>query len=96
MSRSRFDKCLYVCLYVNLYLYLFSLVESIKDESAFFAKRIRDCVQGFGTKDSHLIRIIVTRSEVRHSKISKYTILSMLYVSNITNVHHQAKTPAIL
>jgi len=48
-----------------------AVVESIKDESAFFAKRIRDCVEGLGTKDSHLIRIIVTRSEVDMEEIDQ-------------------------
>jgi len=48
-----------------------AIVEAIKDESAFFARRIHDCVDGIGTSDEHLIRIIVTRSEVDMSEIEE-------------------------
>lgn len=48
-----------------------AIVESTKDESAFFARRIRDCVDGIGTKDAHLIRIIVTRSEIDMQEIEE-------------------------
>ncbi|CAG5121088.1 unnamed protein product, partial [Candidula unifasciata] len=41
-----------------------ALVESIKDTPGFFARRIKESVQGAGTSDAHLIRIIVTRSEI--------------------------------
>jgi len=48
-----------------------AIVESTKDESAFFARRIRDCCDGIGTSDAHLIRIIVTRSEIDMEEIEQ-------------------------
>lgn len=40
-----------------------SLVEAIQDPVCFYAKRLQDAVDGFGTNDKQLIRIIVSRSE---------------------------------
>ncbi|XP_005096370.1 annexin A13 [Aplysia californica] len=48
-----------------------AIVESTKDMPGFFARRIRDCVDGLGTRDSHLIRIIVTRSEIDMEEIEE-------------------------
>jgi len=38
--------------------------EAIQDTVDFYAKRLQDAVEGFGTNDKQLIRIIVSRSEV--------------------------------
>lgn len=40
------------------------LVESVQSTSAFFAKRLFAAMDGMGTDDANLIRIIVSRSEV--------------------------------
>ncbi|BFZ16481.1 hypothetical protein BsWGS_19520 [Bradybaena similaris] len=48
-----------------------AIVESIKDTPGFFARRIRECVQGIGTNDAHLTRLIVTRSEVDMEEIDQ-------------------------
>ncbi|CAG5114608.1 unnamed protein product, partial [Candidula unifasciata] len=54
-----------------------ALVESIQDTPGFFAKCIRECVEGIGTSEDRLTRIIVTRSEIdmeeiEHAYKSKY------------------------
>ncbi|CAF1585289.1 unnamed protein product [Adineta ricciae] len=41
-----------------------ALVTCIRDRPSFFAERIHKAVSGLGTKDSTLIRVIVTRSEI--------------------------------
>jgi hypothetical protein len=40
------------------------LITCIRDRPTFFAERIHKSIEGLGTKDSTLIRVIVTRSEV--------------------------------
>ena len=40
-----------------------TIVEGLLDPAAYFAKKIRDCVKGLGTKDTRLVRILVSRSE---------------------------------
>lgn len=43
---------------------LLAVVRSIKNQAAFFAKRIHQSVAGMGTNDRQLIRLIVARSEI--------------------------------
>lgn len=40
------------------------LITCIRDRPTFFAERIHKAVAGLGTRDSTLIRVIVSRSEV--------------------------------
>lgn len=44
---------------------LLTLITCVRDRPAFFAERIHKAVSGLGTRDSALIRIIISRSEVR-------------------------------
>ncbi|KAK3782511.1 hypothetical protein RRG08_061741 [Elysia crispata] len=46
-----------------------AIVESTKNMAGFFAHRIYNSVRGWGTNDSHLIRIIVSRSEIDMEEI---------------------------
>ena len=48
--------------YITCYL---CTVLSVKDQVAYFAKTLFDAMDGPGTNDDTLIRILVTRSEVR-------------------------------
>eukprot|EP00128_Syssomonas_multiformis_P015352 Colp12_sorted_trinity150504_noHs@13740 len=41
-----------------------SVVEALTSPDEYFAKRVHDAVAGLGTKDTQLIRVIVTRDEV--------------------------------
>ena len=43
---------------------LMTVVEGLMDLPAYFAKRLRESVQGIGTNDSRLIRVVVSRCEV--------------------------------
>lgn len=40
------------------------LVQSVRDRSAYFAKRLHGSMAGFGTNDRALIRIVATRCEI--------------------------------
>jgi hypothetical protein len=40
------------------------LITCIRDRPTFFAERLHKAVSGLGTRDSTLIRVIVSRSEV--------------------------------
>lgn len=42
-----------------------ALITYIRDRPGFFAERIHKSVKGLGTNDVTLIRVIVTRSEVK-------------------------------
>ena len=41
-----------------------ALITCIRDRPSYFAERVHKAVSGLGTRDSTLIRVIVTRSEV--------------------------------
>ena len=43
---------------------LMTIVEGLLDLPAYYAKRLREALQGIGTNDSRLVRIIVSRCEV--------------------------------
>ena len=40
------------------------MISCIRDRPTFFAERLKNSMAGLGTRDSTLIRVIVTRSEV--------------------------------
>jgi len=44
---------------------LVAIVKSMKDKGEYFAERLRESMAGVGTRDSDLIRIVVTRCEVK-------------------------------
>jgi hypothetical protein len=46
-----------------------ALVTCTRDRPTFFAERLHKAISGIGTKDSTLIRVIVTRSEVNLKQI---------------------------
>lgn len=43
---------------------LLAIIRSIRNQAAFFAKRIHKSMAGAGTNDRQLIRLVVTRSEI--------------------------------
>jgi len=43
---------------------LHTILEGLQNPAAYFAKRLRDSVEGLGTNDSRLVRVIVSRCEV--------------------------------
>lgn len=48
----------------------YSAVRAAKNPQLYFARRLNDAMQGAGTDEDTLIRIIVCRSEVSGSKIN--------------------------
>lgn len=50
---------------------LHTILEGLQDPPAYFARRIRESVQGIGTNDSRLIRVIVSRCEVDMPRIKQ-------------------------
>ena len=43
---------------------LHTVLEGLSDPAAYYARRLRDAVEGVGTNDSRLVRVIVSRCEV--------------------------------
>ncbi|XP_044754372.1 annexin B9-like isoform X2 [Coccinella septempunctata] len=50
---------------------LLSIVRAIKNKPAFFAKCLHKYMEGIGTEDKNLIRVIVTRSEIDMQEIKR-------------------------
>lgn len=58
-----------------------AIVLSVKSKAAFFAREIREAIQGAGTRDKDLIRILVSRSEVKYLFIFK--LICQFFISKI-------------
>ena len=43
---------------------LHTILEGLQNPAAYFARRLRDSVEGVGTNDSRLVRVIVSRCEI--------------------------------
>jgi annexin A7/11 len=50
---------------------LHTILEGLEDPAAYFARRIRESVQGIGTNDSRLVRVIVSRCEIDMPRIKQ-------------------------
>lgn len=50
---------------------LHTILEGLQDPAAYFARRIRESVEGIGTNDSRLVRVIVSRCEVDMPRIKQ-------------------------
>ena len=51
--------------------FLTTILEALQDTPTFYAWRLRESVQGIGTNDSRLVRVIVSRCEVDMPKIKQ-------------------------
>lgn len=59
-----YDKTLESEIRVRYFYFLIFTVECVENAAAWFAQRIRKAIEGAGTEDRVLIRIIATRCEV--------------------------------
>ena len=50
---------------------LHTILEGLQDPASYFARRIRESVQGIGTNDSRLVRVIVSRCEIDLPRIKQ-------------------------
>lgn len=55
----------------NTRILLHTILEGLQDPAAYFARRLRESVQGIGTNDSRLVRVIVSRCEVDMPRIKQ-------------------------
>ena len=49
-----------------------SIIYALVSPSEYFATRVKDAIKGFGTDDSFLIRILITRDEFDIPQIKQY------------------------
>lgn len=68
-----------------MFLIFVSLVKSVRNNSAYFAKRLHESMAGFGTNDRSLIRIVATRCEIDMVEI-KNAYMSMYGKSLETDI----------
>lgn len=50
---------------------LLAIIQSIRNQAGFFAKKLHDSMKGMGTNDRQLIRIVCTRCEVDMGEIKR-------------------------
>ena len=60
----------------------------VKNLQGFFAYRLHQSMKGAGTKDEHMIRILVSRSEVR-VKAGRKCLLFQCFIYIAQWVHHE-------
>ena len=49
-----------------------SIIYALVSLSEYFSTRVKDAIKGFGTDDSLLIRILITRDEIDMPQIKQY------------------------
>lgn len=74
-----------------------AIVECVQSSAAFFAKELHDAIDGLGTDDNTLIRIIVSRSEIdlgtiksEYERIYDRTLLSAVKENETTGDYNRA------
>lgn len=76
--------------------YICLIVECVQSPAAFFANRLYHAMDGMGTDDTTLVRIIVSRSEIdlgnikdEFERIYNRTLVSALEVSRFYSKNHK-------
>lgn len=81
---------------MNAWIFKFNyfIVESVQSTSAFFAKRLFAVMDGMGTDDSTLIRIVVSRAEIdlgsiksEFERLYDRTLLSAVKVNCVYSIN---------